>query len=630
MWWNATTVSHRLPHGGVIIEQEQMAFIQHGFRFLRRFSTICVTLILFLFLPTFSSFTAFRSHQDSYVWVVSLAYLSGHCPAFLIFFLFLFLFLVPITLFLKTTDSRVIHLVDSFKSAINFPRTWKLFLARVLTILINNSVVLTVSIVYVYFQSSGISTGGRISIQFGVALFKLIWAAAIVKRLLLTLLKIFDSSANYDVNGFERIQLLSFLSVYNVVVVPVFATAIFDSSCFKYVFFTPAAITLEYPLTIPVLMSDTSNGTTFQYFAESYVESSISFTPPFIYNYQCTSTLLTEFITIFVYKYAVSMLMMMLGSLTLFLLMKYRFASDLLTSVFVPKQVHFSVLKLEREGKLWKPLAAWEKPIVKYFGLFLKEDEESYKCFDIDVIIIGLISDFGVLVTFGFVFPPLAVIVAVSIITQTVFHQLLIGRLICELRSAIQDEEDKWLSLTAEEREKSPKWTLPEEYLALLFQETRFIWEYFKPSIKYLAFFSSIFVSFFLFDMLADEVGLKRAIWIIPVMSLFPFLVIGLDYFVSLMLTHIKKQPFWENVIDYQLYVKMLCSKLINFSSKNHFPVHPDYHGEVKGISDLHDLENAVDDFELLKIAPSPLQTADLSPQMETTRTIWTFPKNFQ
>jgi Leucine-rich repeat (LRR) protein len=630
MWWNATMVNDCHLRGTVIIEQEQMSFVQQGFKFLRRCSVICVTLILFLFLPAFSSFTAFRSHQDSYVWIVSLAYVSGSYPAFLIFFFFLFLFLVPISLFLKTTDYCMMNLVGSFKKVLNLhhvKRSWKSFLARILTIFINNSVVLAVNIVYVYFQSSGISTLSRILIQFAVAIFKLIWSAAFVKRILLILLKEFDSSANYDVNGFGRIQLLSFLSVYNVVVVPLFATAIFDSNCFKYVFFSSAPVTLEYP--IPVFISETTKTYMVGYLVDSYA-GSISFTPPFIYNYQCTSTLLTEFITIFVYKYAVSMFMMLLGSLTLFLLMKYRFASDLLTSVFVPKQVHFTVLRLEREGKLWKPLAAWEKPVVRYFGLFLKEDEESYKCFDVDMIIIGLISDFSVLVTFGFVFPPLAVIVAVSIITQTVFHQLLIGRLVCELRSAIEDEEDKWLSLTAEEREKSPKWTLPEEYLAFLFQETRFIWEYFKPSIKYLAFFSSTFVSFFLFDMLADGVGLKRAIWIIPVMSLFPFLVIGLDYFVSLMLTHMKKQPFWENVIDYQLHVKMICSKLINFSSKNHFPVHPDYQGEVEGISDLHDLENAVDDFELLKIAPSPLQTAGLSPQMETTRTIWTFPKNFQ
>jgi hypothetical protein len=48
------------------------------------------------------------------------------------------------------------------------------------------------------------------------------------------------------------------------------------------------------------------------------------------------------------------------------------------------------------------------------------------------------------------------------IISQTVFHRFLIGRRICELEQAMEEEEEK------EERDDYQRWSLPEEYFKIL------------------------------------------------------------------------------------------------------------------------------------------------------------------
>jgi hypothetical protein len=544
MWWGKTTSDvyfQKLVAEGKSYEAMGILSTRKGLQFLRKMSSVLAVLIAVVFLPTYSTFRNYRTHENSYIWTVSLAFLSGQFPAILVFLLVFLLFFFPIWIFLKFTDFQMVNLKRFAKELMSvhiLKRSWKSFLARITTVFINNSVVFVVNITYVYYLNSGLKTSGRAGLQLGMAFFKLGWGVTFIKRIFLLILKHFDESAAYDENNYGKVQLLSLLNIFNIVLVPVISTAMFDSNCFKFIFLSPEPVTVAYSMDFSCLVAVSKSNSTYSCL-DVTERNSITYTPPFIYNYQCSSAILTEFITIFVYKYTVSMLFMIVGSIALILLMKYRFASHVLTTLFIPKQIHFSILKMERERKLWRPFERVERHIVHYFGYLFAEDEHSLKCFDADIITIGFIGDLAVLCTFGLVFPPLALIVAVSIISQTVFHQFLIGRLICELEQAMEEEEER------EERDDYQRWSLPEEYFKILCKESQYIWEYVKPSIKYLAFFSSIFVSFFLFDILGDDVGLLRSIWIIPVTTIFPVILVCVEPMLGLVFTKFVANSKW-------------------------------------------------------------------------------------
>jgi Leucine-rich repeat (LRR) protein len=544
MWWGKTTSDayfQKLLAEGKRYEAMGILNTRKGLQFLRKMSTVLAVLVAVVFLPTYSTFGRYRTHENSYIWTVSLAFLSGQFPAILVFLLLFLLFFVPLWIFLKFTDFQMVNLKKFAKELMSvhvLKRSWKSFLARITTIFINNSVVFVVNITYVYYLGSGLKTSGRAGLQLAMAFFKLGWGVTFIKRIFLVILKHFDESAAYDENNYGKVQLLSILNIFNIVLVPVISTAMFDSNCFKFIFFSPEPVTVAYSMDFNCLVAVSKSNNTYSCL-DITERNSITYAPPFIYNYQCSSAILTEFITIFVYKYTVSMLFMIVGSVALILLMKYRFASEVLTAIFIPKQIHFSILKMERERKLWRPFERVEKYIVHYFGFLFAEDQHSLKCFDADIITIGFIGDLAVLCTFGLVFPPLALIVAVSIISQTVFHQFLIGRLICELEQAMEEEEEK------EERDDYQRWSLPEEYFKILCKESQYIWEYVKPSIKYLAFFSSIFVSFFLFDILGDDVGLLKSIWIIPITSIFPVILVIVEPLMKLVFVRCLSNSKW-------------------------------------------------------------------------------------
>jgi Leucine-rich repeat (LRR) protein len=545
-WWNKLSTINDMGNFDLKLSKKirtkELMNSRNGFRAIRLLASLATTLIISVLLPFYCGLRNYRTHEYSYVWTASLGFLSGHIPAITSLFLIFLVLFVPCFGFLLYCDYENInlgHLKTLHSSLKIIQRTWKSFFVRCSITVFNNCMMLVINIGYVYLLNRQLSTGERTGLQISVAVVKTIWSVGFIKRIFLFLLKLLDAK---EADQFGRLQLLSFLNIFNFVVAPLCALAAFDPNCFKYTLFTRADIELFYEWVLETCTRGKC--------VSSAAFSDVSYSPPFIYNYQCTSTLLDDFITIFVYKYTIGVFLIMAGSLSLLLLLKYRFTSELLTVLFLPKQIHFTVIKLKRNNMLWAPFAKQEEWLMKYLGFLIKDDELSNKCFDGDILIIGLIGDFAILFTFGVAFPPLAVIVCLSIVYQTVFHQVLIGRLLCELEETIE-EENKLLVIQQDGMETGlsvEKWTLPEEYLTVLADECQHLWRDFKASIKYLAFFSSAFLSFFLFDILGDDVGLRKAIWIIPVTTTMPFYLFG-GYLICKHLLRFQQRGYKTNLI---------------------------------------------------------------------------------
>jgi Leucine-rich repeat (LRR) protein len=538
-WWKTYDISHTVHSLG------------EGFRQIRWLSITCCVCVVVILLPVESGLSMFRTHKDSYVWKGSLGYLSGQQPALILLFVLFLLFYLPFSVvfhrFNENHQLKFPNLHRLKEIASGFVVTdqrkrhlWYYNIAKVLIILINFCIMITVNVGYIYFVNTGrLSLIAKTWLQIGVAIIKLIWTVAFVKRIFLFILTKFETEEKEKLI-LTQVSLLSKLNIFNSVVSPLISAIIFDPNCFKYLFFSSEAVETGYDSDLGVFCL---NNVCF----EMTAKDSISYSPPFIYNYQCTSALLSEFVSVFVYKYAISTLMTLISVVVLFFLLRYHLFSEILAMVFIPKQMQFTIMKLKKENLLKKPLETIEKKLIKEKeepSDSNKEKKQSISCFDSDMFVIGLIGDFSILVTFGVAFPPLAFIICCSIIFQTVFAQLLIGHLICKLEETLEeckeptpepDEQRKEgdIVMTIENFDTSDgNRQLAVDYAEALTYDIRHSWDYFVPSVKYLVWFSCIFVSFFLFDILGDDVGLDRALWIIPVVIFIPaYLMVGEELF---------------------------------------------------------------------------------------------------
>ena len=87
----------------------------------------------------------------------------------------------------------------------------------------------------------------------------------------------------------------SMLLIFNNVLAPCFATMLVDGSCFAALVIAPDAIesSYSYPL------CEQFNVTSSVCISAVVVESAEHFTPPFIYSYQCSSSLLVQYVPLF-------------------------------------------------------------------------------------------------------------------------------------------------------------------------------------------------------------------------------------------------------------------------------------------------------------------------------------------
>ena len=145
----------------------------------------------------------------------------------------------------------------------------------------------------------------------------------------------------------------------------------------------------------------------------------------------------------------------------------------------------------------------------------LPKDKKSRKMlFNKDIFTVGFVGDLAVLMTFGAIFPPLAIVIFFNILIHTFLTQILMGRFIQIAKALVQKSSTAALYL------------LP--LVDFLNDECRDVGRLIFDSIPTIAVLAAIFWSFALFDTLADAAGTKHAIWILIVMALMPFWIVGL------------------------------------------------------------------------------------------------------
>eukprot|EP01038_Epipyxis_sp_PR26KG_P014650 gene14650-19682_t len=287
-----------------------------------------------------------------------------------------------------------------------------------------------------------------------LALFKLIWTYGAV-------VPIFSND-----NSHHKLRLKLFVTIFIYTLVPCLATAVINSNCFFNVFVSPPLVQSSYSY----LQCDDEriiSTAAALSFCISYVSDfqTISFIPPFSYNYQCSSSILTSYAYIFVLVFIMSGILLPASLILLVTIEQYlrqynspssmKRLHQIIISIMPPVLQPFPSSSSNTTASVTGDVAS---PGVTATGDMtamphvdnndnnnnnnntnaresqLQSDSSQRtevnvrRIFFYEQNLISITSKLSCIVTFGVVFPPIAIIGFVSLVSETYCTQLSLGR----------------------------------------------------------------------------------------------------------------------------------------------------------------------------------------------------------
>jgi ABC-type multidrug transport system fused ATPase/permease subunit len=574
-WWQV----YNSRAGAVYFEQP----IEHVYEFgavmkeVRRWCVGIGVVMVTVLLPLYPLLSlAYHTYEHTYAWNLSVAFLSGRVPASIILVVMI-LFLCGIystfgrgqwmnvyNLFERTrrklvSGKKVRTTADTANRdagdtsttpvlgdvTVTIKRTnvgW--YSAMVLGGLINIVVVLAVNTSYVIATTGGLlKSDEQQAVSFLVTLFKIFWNGTLMETFQSVLMKLMPAEKVESDGEQAVVSFMIWMNLFNNIIVPCIAVVFVSPDCFYYAFFSAPVVEASFAFRECDGLIYSTNGGSFYCEAEYDAAYVSRYTPPFTYNYQCTSSLLTSFMDIMIYRFVIS------AFVSPVLLVVFKFFHEEAFIRYGPQSYPYSVaiamlpdelhalsdnaLALRRKKLRLERIR--EKARVKLEAMEIESDksegatetkqenskdkleagddsveEEQYPeegvlevKFKAKNAIIAFVSDIAVLLTFGGIFPPIAFIGIFSLFSTTLVTQLSLGRVVVLSRTQP--------ALQASVRRINQK-CAGVRYLML-------------RSLLSLSLMLSIFWSFFLFDILGDEVGMERAVWIIGVMVAVPGMI---------------------------------------------------------------------------------------------------------
>ena len=150
----------------------------------------------------------------------------------------------------------------------------------------------------------------------------------------------------------------------------------------------------------------------------------------------------------------------------------------------------------------------WAPPVLHPVSAATVQFDQPYDIFnpyiDANYLLVTITSYLGVLLTFGFVFPPLAIVMLAAICSTVYVSRLEVGRF---LSDAISDGVHKYSDII--ESECQGVGSVPKLIQA----------------IRIIVVFTCLFYTPFLFDTLGDSVGFGGSYWLLIVVPLLPLVV---------------------------------------------------------------------------------------------------------
>lgn len=569
------------------LELSNFLIISQQLTFLVRFLLVLVFWVFVVIMAAYISLSSVHgTYIYQYVWVLSSAYLSGKTAAVIMLVLFLCITFGLILFLTYYLTPNVIY-IDRFLFNVCNCKIFKggdekkisgegyisqenvLFVLKmILFLLFDGFVVLIVNFSYVLALNHGYNDVSITFISLAVTLFKLVWSNVFLLgqgRLYL------EQSLGFQLHTVHVIL----LSIFNNVLAPYLAEAFVSSNCFLYAITNaPDVNTVYFSLfcyptyicSVVYYPSTKSYNTQCEfevqcdnvasYFNASTLSSAIStntlnsrllsnsYTPPFHYNYTCSSSLLSAFVYIFVYRYIFTTFCEPL----LFFLLKYiQINSSYVYEKLSLRIISFGKLKDSQElftlvTNILPTLLRFYQPRKALFSHSFdkkvksstdqQEDvslspidniEESQMQFSLTSLentlpmivspgeksIVRLTTDIVLFLSFGVMFPPLALLIFISLLKDITLEQFWLAKLFSSYlgyQGGIPTHSQAKLREILELLDGKYEVWVANIWNGLWWSGLVGVW----------------FWSFCLYDTLAVKEGPLQSIWIILVLALSP------------------------------------------------------------------------------------------------------------
>ena len=482
------------------IRLTNIRYINKVFTIIEKATLLSLFFILFILLPVFTICNYYYgTHTKQYSYTVSMNFQSGVVPFYIDLFLLLVLLVLLVIGAIYTRkqlyyESRAIVRTESYdfetiqslsKQRINEIQRW---FVRIAYILINIIVVVGINsafIIVALYQS----TVWLVIAQILLSIFKVLWNLICSPFLIRWTANYLYSTTTIEQNSnnttFFVLQL--FISLFNNIIIPCFVVAIVDPNCFYNVFIPANSQTAHYLYGVCKIYA-------FQGCKQVVPQiASSTYNPSFTYSYQCSASFVTYYAPTFIYVCFVA----------IFISPLLQYIALLLHTKSPKETIVYRIIDRCMPVVLRPVDTTNNTPIIRNI----------YRpFFDANLIICTLITYLGVMLTFGVVFPPLAVALALTIFVVSYFAKLKIGRLLCMAINAKQ-----WCYLDIIEVECRGAGT------------TRKL----RQALRTILCICAIFYTLFLFDTLGNAVGFTRAVWVIfvvPCALPFIYIVINIYY----------------------------------------------------------------------------------------------------
>lgn len=421
-------------------------------------------------LPLYLVLTAyFKNTEVQYAWTASAAFLSGIIPAIVLLVVYL-TFIVALFIVWFRATRQYDTSVDSRTNT--KPTNWLQVALLSALILLNCVVMVIVNAVYVVIILH-YNTLVIFFAQVSIAFFKLLWNEYAIRWMIVSVrstLRHFNRGGGEDVE--TEMPYMTFIVLFNSIIAPCVATAVVDRNCFLNVFVPPSAVTSNFPIAkLAASENLVSVNNTVEIETKvtvNYQYMNVQYSPPFIYSYQCSSSILTNYATVYVFMFTI---IAFVKPIALYMMLKGHKAlpSGSCLRLFIDNAI-YNLLKPAKESSLRKDKL-----------LFHKER-----------FVLRTVAKVAVFVTFGVVFPLLTIVICAAFITEAWVNLVIIGRFLANI-------ED--LEMWARFREK-------------LSDDSERCWDLLMvPLVRLVVPLASLFYAFFVFDIYGDKVGVERAIW---------------------------------------------------------------------------------------------------------------------
>ena len=462
-------------------------------------------LIVLVLVPWYSAATHYYgTYQDQYAWTVSAAFLAGYVPLgvqICVYVMLLLAVIVTLTYLITRYDKEEHYRPNRYalsrSTQIDITTIRKTTMSQRLVlyfayVLVNLVIVVGVNVLFVYvalYQDNTLLVLAQISLSF----FKLLWNSVCTPFLIRLIAEYISHTTSG--NGFVSIQVI--VSLFNNIAIPCLVVAVVSPSCFYSVFDAPPSVDSRF-----VYMS-----------CEDFVISgcdlysreiiTTTYSPPFRYDFQCSSGILTYYTPAFMYLAIAAAFVTPVLKVVVHHLHKhasrgtywFTVLDTVLPRIFKPIRsdlvsVDYTISAKDRAAQddIHPEL---QRNILKPY-------------FDANIYIITLMTYLGILLTFGVVFPPLALAMAVTMISVSWQGKLAVGRFLYQAREL---NAQKFVDII--EQECRGAVTIPK----------------IRRSIFMINSYCCCFYSIFLFDTLGDAEGFEKSYWVFVTLPMFPLVL---------------------------------------------------------------------------------------------------------